>query len=98
MDPIGSIHFAKDTTLALLLEAQARGWELNYIEPADLFLRGAEPYAQTRALRVYDDPQRWHEFGATADLALAELDVILMRQDPPLELCFGLTTASRGWR
>jgi glutathione synthase len=86
MDPIGSIHFAKDTTLAMLLEAQARGWELNYIEPPDLFLRGPEPYAQARRLRVYDDSQRWYEFGATALLALAELDVILMRQDPPFTM------------
>jgi glutathione synthase len=92
MDPIGSIHFAKDTTLALLLEAQARGWELSYIEPPDLFLQGPEPYAQARPLRVYDDPQRWYEFGATALLPLAELDVILMRQDPPFTMEYVYST------
>ena len=86
MDPIGSVHFAKDTTLALLLEAQARGWPLHYMEPPDLFLEGPEPRARWRELRVYNDPGRWYEFGAAVTGNLAELDVILMRQDPPFTI------------
>lgn len=83
MDPIGSIHFAKDTTLAMLLEAQARGWELQYMEPRDLFLRGPDAYASCRPLRVEKNPERWYELGNRTERPLAELDVILMRQDPP---------------
>jgi glutathione synthase len=86
MDPIGSIHFAKDTTLALLLEAQARGWALHYMEPRDLYLRGPEPYAQIRPLRVHPDAKHWHDLGAAAPTKLAELDAILMRQDPPFTI------------
>ena len=86
MDPIGSIKPIKDTTLAMLLEAQARGWEIQYIEPPDLFLQGPAAYARCRRLTVRDDPARWYEFGAEATQALADLDVILMRQDPPFNM------------
>lgn len=86
MDPIGSISFAKDSTLAMLLEAQARGWELHYAEPPDLFLRGHDPYAACRPLRVYNDATRWHELGPPTLCSLAELDVVLMRQDPPFNM------------
>ena len=67
MDPIGSIVFHKDSTLAMLLEAQARGWELYYMEQADLFLRDGEAQARTRRLKVALDPKNWFEFGTEAD-------------------------------
>lgn len=86
MDPIGSISFAKDSTLAMLLEAQARAWELHYIEPPDLFMRGPDPHAATRPLRVYNDAARWYELGAAVVRPLADLDVVLMRQDPPFNM------------
>ncbi len=86
MDPIGSISFAKDSTLAMLLEAQARGWELYYVEPADLFMRGPEAHASTRPLRVYNDAARWYELGPAVVRSLATLDVVLMRQDPPFDI------------
>ncbi|MFL6646791.1 MAG: glutathione synthase [Sulfurifustaceae bacterium] len=86
MDPIGSIKFAKDTTLAMLLEAQARGWELHYLEPPDVLLRGPEPYGQFRRLRVYNDPTRWYEYSDPELRPLADMDVLLMRQDPPFNM------------
>jgi glutathione synthase len=86
MDPIGSISFAKDSTLAMLLEAQARGWELHYMEPPDLFMRGPDVHAATRPLRVYNDATRWYELGAPVVRPLADLDVVLMRQDPPFDM------------
>lgn len=92
MDPIGSINFKKDTTLAMLLEAQARGWELHYMEPGDLWLDGAEPQATCRPLRVHNDPTRWYELGPGNRQALADLDVILMRQDPPFTIEYVYTT------
>ncbi|OGI43645.1 MAG: glutathione synthase, partial [Candidatus Muproteobacteria bacterium RBG_16_64_11] len=92
MDPIGSIAFHKDSTLAMLLEAQARGWELHYMEQADLFLRDGEAHARRRHLRVFADPGRWFEFGAESTAPLAALDVVLMRKDPPFDMQYVYTT------
>ena len=86
MDPIASINPKKDTTLALLLAAQNRGWEIHYMELGDLTLRDGHMRARTRELLVRDDYQRWFEFaGAAVPRELRELDVILMRKDPPFD-------------
>lgn len=92
MDPIGSIAFHKDSTLAMLLEAQARGWELYYMEQTDLFLRDGEAQARTRRLKVAADPKHWFEFGAEATTLLTALDAILMRKDPPFDMQYIYTT------
>ncbi len=92
MDPIESITFHKDSTLAMLLEAQARGWELYYMEQADLFLRDGEAHARTRRLKVAANPKHWFEFGAEAAAPLTALDAILMRKDPPLDMQYIYTT------
>jgi glutathione synthase len=86
MDPIGAIHYKKDSTLAMLLAAQARGWHLHYFEPADLFLRDGVAYGRSRPLRVFADPEGWFEMGDATDIPLGELDVILMRKDPPFDM------------
>jgi glutathione synthase len=85
MDPIGSIKPYKDTTLAMLLEAQRRGWALAYMELNDLFLRDGKAWARTRTLTVRDDAHDWYGFGEETVLPLGELDVILMRKDPPFD-------------
>ena len=85
MDPIDAIKPKKDSTLAMLLAAQARGWELYYLELGDLSLRDGVPYGWTRRLTVQSDVDRWHHFGAHATLPLGSLDVILMRKDPPVD-------------
>jgi glutathione synthase len=86
MDPIGSINIKKDSTFAMLLEAQARGWELHYMELGDLFLRDGVAFARRRSLKVFEDSSRWFEFGPETTSALSELDVILMRKDPPFDM------------
>ncbi|MDS4027662.1 MAG: glutathione synthase [Candidatus Contendobacter sp.] len=86
MDPIATITIKKDTTFAMLLAAQARGWELHYLEQADLYARGNEAFGRTRSLRVRDDPHGWFTFHGEQELPLAELDVILMRKDPPFDM------------
>ncbi len=86
MDPIESIHFKKDSTLAMLLAAQARGWHLEYMRMEDLFVRDGESRAHMRRLRVAMDPACWFELEAPRTRALAELDVILMRKDPPFDM------------
>ncbi|MGL6017266.1 MAG: glutathione synthase [Gibbsiella quercinecans] len=85
MDPISSINIKKDTSFAMLLEAQRRGWELHYIEMNDLYLHQGEGRARTRLLSVKEDKADWYSFGAEQDLALHELDVILQRKDPPFD-------------
>ncbi|TLX53499.1 glutathione synthase [Stutzerimonas nosocomialis] len=83
MDPIAQIAFKKDSSLAMLLAAQERDWSLLYMEQRDLYQLGGEARARMRPLKVFNDSQRWHELGEEADMGLAELDVILMRKDPP---------------
>jgi len=88
MDPISSINIKKDTSFAMLLEAQSRGYELHYMEMNYLYLRGGEGRATTKKLSVKQDYDGWYEFGTEQDIALQELDVILMRKDPPFDTEF----------
>lgn len=85
MDPIQSIHYKKDSSLAMLLAAQKRGWTLFYMEPQDLFLANGQAMGSIRPLQVFADPQRWFELGDASQQSLASLDVILMRKDPPFD-------------
>src|SRR5690349_4896371 len=86
MDPIGSIKPYKDTTLALMLAAQARGWTLLYMELPDLWLRDGAAYGRARPVKVFDDKSKWHELGPPQVLPLGDLDAILMRKDPPFDM------------
>lgn len=92
MDPIGSINIKKDSSFAMLLAAQRRNWEILYLEQSDLFLRDGRVYAQLRALRVQDDAHAWFELGAPHIEALAKLDILLMRKDPPFDMEYVYTT------
>ena len=86
MDPIAGIKVEKDTTLALLLAAQRRGWELYYMEMNDVYLSGNRACANARILTVADDAADWYRLQRRTELALPELDVILMRKDPPFNM------------
>jgi glutathione synthase len=88
MDPIAAIHVEKDSTLALLLEAQRRGYQLLYMTQGDLALRDAEPYARLAPLRVRDDPDGWFTLEAALWRDLREVDVVLARKDPPFDAQF----------
>ena len=85
MDPIAGIKYAKDSTLAMLLAAQARGFELNYLELCDLALRDGRALGRARPLAVRADPAGWFTLGDPRLLPLGELDCILMRKDPPFD-------------
>jgi glutathione synthase len=85
MDPIADIKFYKDTTLALLLAAQERGWDLHYMEQHDLYLLQGEARANMRNLFVADNGDSWFELGLHEDKKLGDLDVIIMRKDPPFD-------------
>lgn len=88
MDPIGAIKPYKDTTLALMLAAQARGWTLLYLELGDLWLRDGAAYGHARPVKVFDDAQHWFELGPAQTVPLGDLDVILMRKDPPFDMTY----------
>ena len=85
MDPIEAIKPAKDSTLAILLAAQARGWELFYAEQKDLYLRDGVAFGRLAPLKVLDDPKVWFTRGDAAPGRLGDYDVILMRKDPPFD-------------
>jgi len=86
MDPIESITPKKDSTLAMLLEADRRGAEIHYMMQGDLKLVAGDAVGHSRLLHVQDDPERWFELGNAQDIGLGELDVILMRKDPPFDM------------
>ena len=85
MDPIGSIKIAKDSTFAMLLEAQRRGHRLHYVMPGGLGMRDGEAIALVAPLSVRDDPSGWFELGHSSQRALGPGDVVLMRKDPPVD-------------
>ena len=85
MDPIGSIKIAKDSTFAMLLEAQRRGHRLHYVLPGGLGMSGGEAVARLAPLSVRDDPAGWFELGQPSQRALRPGDLVLMRTDPPVD-------------
>ena len=85
MDPISKIKIHKDTSFAMLLEAQARGYQLFYMEVNDLYLRDGRTHAYMRGLHVARNEQHWHRLDAAREAPLDSLDVVLMRKDPPFD-------------
>jgi len=92
MDPIASITPYKDSSLAMLLEAERREAEIHYFEQSDLKLVSGTALGRSRRLNVEDDTTRWWQFGEEQEIALGELDVILMRKDPPFDMEYIYTT------
>lgn len=86
MDPIAEINYKKDTTLAMLWAAQDAGFALFYLELPHLLLRGGQAYGLLKPLQVYRDPARWFALGEPQEPPLADMDVILMRKDPPFDM------------
>lgn len=85
MDSIDRINIKKDTSFAMLLEAQARGWELHYMELNDLYMRNGRAYSRTRLITVQRNDCDWYQFAGEEDIPLDQLDVIMMRKDPPFD-------------
>ncbi len=85
MDPIAGINYKKDSTLAMLWAAQDRDWELFYMQPEDLYLEQGVAAASMAPLTVFRDPENWYALQPRRDCELTELDVILMRKDPPFD-------------
>ena len=92
MDPIGSIKVHKDSSFAMLLAAQKRGWELFYMEQDDLFLDDSRCHATMQKLAVRDEARDWYSLSERRTAAVDELDVVLMRKDPPMNMEFLYST------
>ena len=92
MDPIEQINYKKDSSLAMLWAAAARGWDLWYLTPSDLFVTEGRAYGRMRPLQVFKNPDHFFDYGAPETLELATLDVILMRRDPPFDNEYVYTT------
>ncbi len=86
MDAIAKIKIHKDSSFAMLLAAQKRGWQLIYMELSDLFLRDGQAFARMREVQVRDDPLDWFSLGDSFSAPLDQLSVILMRKDPPFDV------------
>ena len=92
MDPIEGINYKKDSTLAMLLEAQSRGWQLYYMEQADLYIEHDIARAKMKPLKVFTDANNWYQLSSAEDLQLDSLDAILMRKDPPFDMNYIYST------
>jgi glutathione synthase len=92
MDPIESIAPYKDSSLAMLLEAERRNAEIYYFQQKDLQLLGGKASGLSRRLNVRDDNDDWYTIGDSAELELGSLDAILMRKDPPFDMEYVYTT------
>jgi glutathione synthase len=92
MDPIDSITPKKDSSLAMLLECERRNAEIHYMLQDDLKLVAGRAIGRTKTLNVKDDNDDWFTFGSSQEIALGDLDVILMRKDPPFDMEYIYTT------
>jgi glutathione synthase len=92
MDPVESITPKKDSSLAMLLEAERRNAEIHYFQQGDLKLLAGRSIGQSRRLQVQDDDSSWFELGPPEEIELGGLDAILMRKDPPFDMEYIYTT------
>jgi glutathione synthase len=92
MDHVSSIHIAGDTTFALALEAQRRGHSLHHYTPDRLSMLGGKVFARLETLSVVDETTKHYELGEPARTDLSEMDVVLLRQDPPFDMNYITTT------
>jgi glutathione synthase len=92
MDPIAGIATYKDSTFAMLLEAQRRGHELWYMEPSDMTVDDGVAMAHMRSLEVRDNRDDWFTLGERRNRGLDSVDILLMRKDPPFDMDYVYTT------
>ncbi|OGT46945.1 MAG: glutathione synthase [Gammaproteobacteria bacterium RIFCSPHIGHO2_12_FULL_38_11] len=86
MDPIENIHPEKDTTLAILLSAQERGWKNYVILPENIWLQDGIAWGRIQSVAVFDNADHWFELSELEEQPLVDLDVLLMRKDPPFNM------------
>jgi glutathione synthase len=92
MDPLESIKTVKDSSFAMLLAAQKRGWTLYYMQQSDLYMSNSTAMARAQITEVQDQSTHWFSTQPAEEIKLASLDVILMRKDPPFDMEYIATT------
>ncbi len=92
MDPIASLNPKKDSTLAMMLAAQARGWEIYHIQQDGLYVEEGEVFTGRYQVRVFDDLDHFYEIIEFQQAPISDLDLVLMRKDPPFDMEFLYTT------
>lgn len=86
MDPLSKINSKKDTTFAMLLAAKARGWNTSVMMPDDIWLQDGIAWGRVQTITVYDDASHYYEIKEVVEQPLVDLDVLLMRKDPPVTM------------
>ena len=92
MDDINSIKTVKDSSFAMMIAAQKRGWVIHYMQQHNLYASEESAYADTQQIRVTDSPTNWYEVVEKSTIELKNLDVIFMRKDPPFDIEYITTT------
>ncbi len=92
MDPIEEINTKKDSTFAMMLEAQARNYEIHYFTQDDTFVKNHRPFASSKQIKLFDNTTRWFEYHSSQVIDLTTLDVIMMRKDPPFDMEYIMDT------
>ena len=92
MDPISAIDPKKDSSLAMLIEADKRDYEIYYMEQKDLKLIDGCATAQATIIEIFDDQKKWYKSKSNVSIDLKELNIILMRKDPPFDMEYIYTT------
>lgn len=92
MDPVARINIKKDSSFAMLLAAQAKGWQILYMEQQDLFLRDGQVFAEMRPLKVFENADNWFELGDMQTRPITDVEAILMRKDPPFDMEYVYST------
>lgn len=92
MDPISSIKPWKDSSFAMLLEAQKRGWEIRYMLQSSLYIKQGRCFAEYQNLNIKDTTQDWYQLGDKQHSLLSHMDIVLMRKDPPFDMNYITTT------
>ncbi len=92
MDPIESISPYKDTTFAMMLAAQQRGWQMQMMQQENMYLQSGKVHATCRKVHVQDNNDHWFDAETATDVALNTFDIILMRKDPPFNMNYIYTT------
>lgn len=92
MDPFSTVNVDKDTTFALMLETQKRGYENYFLEAKDLFVKEGKAYGKMRKAKVKRVQGEHAEVGPEERIALSDCDAVLMRKDPPFDIDYVFAT------
>lgn len=88
MDAPLSLNPRSDTTIALIEEAAARGYQIWWYPVSSLYWRCGEVRAQLQQLSYTPSAAQWCDLGQTIDMPLAQMDIVWMRQDPPFDMSY----------